>query len=134
MNQTRTHHMHMRSKSSFKRISRFLFGLNNFSNIASSKKFKKWRCPFFVEVSTFKIGNKFGPPPKSSMGTLFEPMILKNGTFLEFEAAISDWEVPQKHHLSQQHFGCHVAQKQHLLFLLPKIVDFINNPKNKRNQ
>ena len=59
------------------------------------------------------------------MGTLFEPMILKNGTFLEFEAAISDWEVPQQHHLTQQLFGGHVAQKQHLLFLLPKIVDFI---------
>ena len=43
------------------------------------------------------------------MGTLFEPMILKNGTFLEFEAAISDWEVSQQHHLSQQHFGGHVA-------------------------
>ena len=88
------------------------------------KNFKKWSCLFFFKVSTFKIGNKFGPP-KSSMGTLFEPMILKNSTFLEFEAAISDWEVPQQHHLSQQHFGDHVAQKQHLLFLLPKIVDFV---------
>ena len=59
------------------------------------------------------------------MGTLFQPGIPKNGTFFEFEAVISAMEVPQKHHLNRQHFGAHVDEKQHLLFLLPNIVDFI---------
>ena len=72
------------------------------------KNFKKWGCSFFVVDQQLLIGNKFRPP-KSSMGTIFQPGSSKNGTFFAFEAVISAREVPQQHHLSQQHFGGHVA-------------------------
>ena len=68
------------------------------------------------------------------MGTIFQPGSSKNGAFFAFEAVISVREVPQQNHLGQQHFGGHVAQKQHLLFLLPKIVDFIKTWKKSAPQ
>ena len=68
------------------------------------------------------------------MGSHFQPRSPKNRSFFVFEAAISSSEVPQQHHLSQQHFRGHVAKKQHMLFLLPKIVDFIKTRKKSAPQ
>ena len=97
------------------------------------KKFKKWRCLFFAIFSKSKISNKFRPPI-SSMGTLFVLRSPKNRSFFAFGGAILSREVPQQHHLSEQYFGGHVALKQHLLFLLPKIVDFIRTRKKSAPQ
>ena len=40
----------------------------------------------------------------------------------------------QQHHLSRQHFGGRVAEKQQKLFLLPKIDDFIKRRKKSAPQ
>ena len=80
----------------------------HFMNKNFKDKLEKWETFFVVILSKYKIGNKFRPP-KSSMGTILKPESSKNGTFFLFEAAISAREVPQQHHLSQQHFGGHFA-------------------------
>ena len=71
-------------------------------------KSEKWETFFVAIVSKSKIGNKFRPP-KSSMGSLFQARSSKNQSFFRKECRIPPIGVPQQHHLSQQHFGGHVA-------------------------
>ena len=96
----------------------------HFTNKNVKTKSEKWETSFFLKDQKSIIGNKFWPP-KSSMRTLLQPESSKNRSFFTKKWIIRPREIPQQHKLSQQHFGGHVAWKQHLLFLLPKIVDFI---------
>ena len=87
-----------------KRVCRFV----HFMNKNVRDKPEKWETSFVTKVSKSKIGNKF-QPPKSSMGTLFQPRRSKNRSFFTKKYPIPSIWVPQQHHLSQQHFGGHVA-------------------------
>ena len=98
----------MRSKSSFKRICNLLVKPPHFTKKNVKDKPEKWETFFVAIFSKSKIGNKFWPP-KSSMGTLFQPVISKNQSFFVKRWRIPPVGVPQQHHLSQQHFGGHVA-------------------------
>ena len=88
---------------------------------------------FYIKGLKSLISHKF-LPSEALLWRHFESRIQKNGTFFAFEAAISVWEVPRQHHLSQQFFGGLVTWKQHLLFLLPKIVDFTKTWKKSAPQ
>ena len=65
-------------------------------------------------------------PPKSSMGSYFQQKIHKKRRFFEFGAVVGLWGGPHIQKFLATHFGGIVAEKQHLLFLLPKIDDFMN--------
>ena len=123
----------MRSKSSCKDFCRFLPKPPHFTNKNDKHKPEKWETFFDAIFSESKIGNKFWPP-KSSMGTLLPLGSSKNRSFFGKECRIPRIWVSQQHHLIQQHFGGHVVWKQHLLFLLPKIVDFIKTWKKSAPQ
>ena len=86
---------YMRSKSSFKRILLVLSCVNNFTNNGSRKKFQK------MQMLTFCCCLR-----KQKFRQHLTP---QNSSFFAFEVAISSREVPQQHHLSQQHFERHVA-------------------------
>ena len=98
----------MRSFFSQKGNSKVLIELIHFTNKNVRDKPEKWETSFVAIFSKSKIGNKFRPP-KSSMGTLFQPRTSKNQSFFTKECRIPPIGVPQQHHLSQQHFGGHVA-------------------------
>ena len=91
--------------------------------------YKKWA--FFVAAEENKnFGNT--RPPKSSMDILFQSVISKNQSFFVKPYALSrnSPETPLK---SATLWGpC--CLKQHLLFLLPKIVDFIKTWKKSEPQ
>ena len=70
----------MRSKSSFKQITNLLVKFPHFTKKNVKDKPEKWETFFAAIFLKSKIGNKVWPP-KSSMGTLFQPGIPKNGTF-----------------------------------------------------
>ena len=90
------------------RLCRFLVKPPHFTNKNDKHKPEKWETFFDAIFSESKIGNKFWPP-KSSMGTLLPLGSSKNRSFFGKECRIPRIWVPQQHHLSQQHFGGHVA-------------------------
>ena len=68
--------------------------------------YKKWA--FFVAAEENKnFGNT--RPPKSSMGSHFQPRNPKKRRFFQFEGVLRLRGGPRQHHLTQQHFGGHVA-------------------------
>ena len=68
--------------------------------------YKKW--VFFVAAWENKnFSNTW--PPKSSMGSHFQPRNPKKRSFFQFEGFLGLWGGTQQHHLSRQHFGGHVA-------------------------
>ena len=68
------------------------------------------------------------------MGSHFQLRSSQKWSFFQFEGFLGLWGGPQQHHLSRQHFGVYVFEKQQKLFLLPKIVDFIKTWKKSAPQ
>ena len=58
--------------------------------------------------------------PPSSTGSLFQLSLPKNSVFFEFWGLLELWGGPHVQKFLVTHFGGILAEKQHLLFLLPK--------------
>ena len=86
---------------------------------------------FFVGPRFFiwdreNMGSQKFRPPKSSMGSYFQLESPKKRRFFEFGAVVGLWGGPHIQKFLATQFVGIVAEKQHLLFLLQKIDDFMN--------